>query len=117
MFCPFLEDQNYTFNPSYFPGSGHYRYMDRMRRRELRRERLHIFLTTEIKTTEPIFISRENLRTKYHKEWLRLKNSYREYGHVIQTAFGSDIVVDAHTLKRKFGEKKRPDMSGVNVAH
>lgn len=67
-----------------------YRYMDRMRRRELRRERLHIFLTTEIKTTEPIFISRENLRTKYHKEWLRLKNSYREYGHVIQTAFGSD---------------------------
>jgi hypothetical protein len=23
MFCPFLEDQNYTFNPSYFPGSGH----------------------------------------------------------------------------------------------
>jgi hypothetical protein len=22
MFCPFLEDQNYTFNPSYFPGSG-----------------------------------------------------------------------------------------------
>src|SRR5258706_16446926 len=23
MFCPFLEDQNYTFNPSHFPGSGH----------------------------------------------------------------------------------------------
>ena len=22
MFCPFLEDQNYTFNPSHFPGSG-----------------------------------------------------------------------------------------------
>ena len=67
-----------------------YRYMDRMRRRELRRERLHVFLTTEIKTTEPIFISRENLRTKYHKEWLRLKNSYREYGHAIQTALGAD---------------------------
>jgi hypothetical protein len=23
MFCPFLEDQNYTFNPSSFSGSGH----------------------------------------------------------------------------------------------
>ena len=24
MFCPFLKDQNYIFNPSDFPGSGHY---------------------------------------------------------------------------------------------
>ena len=67
-----------------------YRYMDRMRRRELRRERLHVFLTTEIKTKEPLLISRERVRQEYQKEWLRLRNSYREYGHVIQTALGSD---------------------------
>ncbi len=48
------------------------------------------FLTTEIKTKEPLFLSRENVRTQYQKEWLRLKNSYREYGHVIQTALGAD---------------------------
>src|SRR5277367_3828863 len=31
MFCPFLEDQNYTFNPSHFPGSGHSHRTNRQR--------------------------------------------------------------------------------------
>ncbi|HEY0256873.1 MAG TPA: hypothetical protein VGC39_05465 [Candidatus Methylacidiphilales bacterium] len=47
-----------------------YRYMNRMRHRELRRERLHLFLTTEIKTRESLFISRSHLRERYHKEFL-----------------------------------------------
>jgi len=70
-----------------------FRYQNRMRNRQLRRERLHIFLTTEIDTKESIFIPRARLIEQYGKELARLKNSFREYQHVITAALGADTRV------------------------